>query len=192
MTTSSSCSPSSSSIKTKLLSLLAHLLPLPIRIVFSSALYIALTIAIAVGFWIIFNVFEQLLFFWPVWVFYLPEDAVIGFVLTNITAILIGILVSMNVYVIKHSRLKITKSSSLFSGTSLSILSSTCISCSSIGFLLISTFGGLGIVVSNFLSTYQIPLRIISIGILLFAQYSIHNKITKSCAVDYSAAYNEK
>jgi hypothetical protein len=192
MTTSSSSSSSSSSIKTKLLSLLAHLLPLPIRIVFSSALYIALTIAIAVGFWIIFNVFEQLLFFWPVWVFYLPEDAVTGFVLTNITAILIGILVSMNVYVIKHSRLKITKSSSLFSGTSLSILSSTCISCSSIGFLLISTFGGLGIVISNFLSIYQTPLRIISIGILLFAQYSIQNKITKSCAVDYSAAYNEK
>ena len=184
MTTSSSSFSSSSSIKTKLLSLLAHLLPLPIRIVFSSALYIALTIAIAVGFWIIFNVFEQLLFFWPVWVFYLPEDAVIGFVLTNITAILIGILVSMNVYVIKHSRLKITKSSSLFSGTSLSILSSTCISCSSIGFLLISTFGGLGIVVSNFLSTYQIPLRIISIAILLFALYSIHIRITKSCVVN--------
>jgi hypothetical protein len=186
-TSSSSSSSSSSSIKTKLLSLLAHLLSLPIRIVFSSALYIALTIAIAVGFWIIFNVFEQLLFFWPVWVFYLPEDAVIGvigFVLTNITAILIGILVSMNVYVIKHSRLKITKSSSLFSGTSLSILSSTCISCSSIGFLLISTFGGLGIVVSNFLSTYQIPLRIISIAILLFALYSIHIRITKSCTVN--------
>jgi hypothetical protein len=192
MTTSSSSSSSSSSIKNKILSLLVHLLPLSIRIVFSSASYIALAICIAVSFWIIFNVFEQLLFFSPIWVFYLPEDAVIGFVLTNITAILMGILISMNVYVVKHSKLKITKSSSLFSGTGLSILSSTCVSCSSIGFLLISTFGGLGIVISNFLSIYQTPLRIISIGILLFAQYSIHNKITKSCAVDYSAAYNEK
>jgi hypothetical protein len=34
----------------------------------------------------------------------------------------------------------------------LGILSSTCISSSSISFLLISTFGGLGIVVSNLLS----------------------------------------
>ena len=95
------------SIKTKLLSLLVSLLPLSIRIVFSRALYVALAIGIAVIFWIIFNVFEQLLFFSPIWVFYLPEDAIIGFILTNITAILMGILVIMNVYVIKHSKLKL-------------------------------------------------------------------------------------
>ena len=100
-------SSSTASIKTKLLSLLVSLLPLSIRIVFSRAPYVALAIGIAVIFWIIFNVFEQLLFFSPIWVFYLPEDAVIGFILTNITAILMGILVSMNVYVIKHSKLKL-------------------------------------------------------------------------------------
>jgi hypothetical protein len=64
-------------------------------------------------------------------------------------------------------------------------LSSTCVSCSSIGFLLISTFGGLGIVVSNILSIYQMPLRIISIGILLFALYSVHKRITKACVIEY-------
>src|ERR671919_1908384 len=174
-------SSSSPSIKTKILSLLLHLLPFSARIVFSRARYMALAIGIAVCLWIIFNVFEQLLCFSPIWVFYLPEDAIIGFILTNITAILVGILVIMNVYVIKHSKLKISKSS--FSGTSLSILSSICVSCSSIGFLLISTFGGLGIAVSNFLSIYELSLRIISIGILLFALYSIHKRITKSCVL---------
>jgi hypothetical protein len=139
-------------------------------------LYISLGVTITAVFWIIFNVFEQLLFFWPVWVFYLPEDATISFILTNISAVLMGLLVSMNVYVIKHFRLQISKSS-LFSGTGLSILSSTCISCSSIGFLLISTFGEVGIVVSNFLSMYQIPLRILSIAILLFALYSVYARI---------------
>lgn len=153
---------------------------LSIRIVFSHILYIALAIAVATVFWIVFNVFEQLLFFLPVWVFYLPEDATSSFALTNVTAILLGILVSMNVYVIRHSRLKISKPSSFFSGAGLSILSSTCVSCSSIGFLLISTFGGLGIAISNFFSIYQIPLRIISIGILLFALYSVHKRITKT------------
>jgi hypothetical protein len=147
-------SPASSSLtfKSKLLLLLVHhLLPSSIRIVFSSSpLYTSLAAAVAAVFWIIFNVFEQLFFFWPVWVFYLPDDAITGFILTNIIAILLGILVSMNVYVVRHSKLEISKS--LFSGTSLGILSSTCISCSSIGFLLISTFGGLGIVVSNLLS----------------------------------------
>ena len=81
---------------------------------------------------------------------------------------------------------------SLFSGTSLSILSSTRVSCSSIGFLLISTFGGLGIVVSNFLFVYQTPLRIISIGILFFAFYTVHKRITKTYVVDYKTTYNNK
>ena len=189
-----SSSSSSPSIKTRLLSLLLHLLPFSARIVFSRAPYLALSIGIAVCFWIILNVFEQLLFFSPIWVFYLPEDAVIGFVLTNITAILIGALVSMNVYVINYSKLKVTKLSSVFSGASLSIFSSMCVSCSSIGFLIISTFGGLGIVVSNFLSVHELSLRIISIGILLFALYSIHKRITKSCVTDYynNTTYNNK
>ena len=90
-----------------------------------------------------------------------------------------------NVYIIKHFKLQISKSS-LFSGTGLSILSSTCISCSSIGFLLISTFGGLGIVVSNFLSMYQIQLRLLSIAILLFAIYSVHARIKKGCMIEYN------
>ena len=171
--------------KSKLLSLLFYILPSPIRIVFSSVLYISLAAAITAGFWIIFNVFEQLLFFWPVWVFYLPEDAIISFILTNVSAVLIGLLVSMNVYIIKHFKLQISKSS-LFSGTGLSILSSTCISCSSVGFLLISTFEGLGIVVSNFLSIYQIQLRILSIAILLFALYSVHARTKKGCMIEYN------
>jgi hypothetical protein len=163
---------------------LVNLLPLSLRSVFSHIFYITLSTAIALTFWIIFNLFEQLIFFWPVWVFYLPEDALLGFVVTTIIAILLGILISMNIYVIRNSRLKITKSS-LFYGTGLSILSSTCVSCSSIGFLLISTFGGLGIVISNFLSTYQLPLRILSISVLLFALYSIHKRITKNCVVNF-------
>ena len=166
------------------MSLLNSILPSSFKITFSNALYIALATTVAIIFWIIFNLFEQLLFFSPVWVFYLPEDALMGFLMINVIAALMGILISMNVYVIRTSRLRISKAS-LFSGTGLSILSSTCVSCSSIGFLLISTFGGLGIVVSNILSIYQMPLRIISIGILLFALYSVHKRITKACVIEY-------
>ena len=54
-------------------------------------------------FWIIFNIFDQLRFFSPVVIFYIPEDAVEGFILSNITAILVGVVISMNVYVIRHS-----------------------------------------------------------------------------------------
>jgi hypothetical protein len=102
---------------------------------------------------------------------------------TDIVTILIGMLVSMNIYVIRHSKLKISRGS-LFSGSSLSIISGVCSSCSSVGVLLISTFGSIGIVASNLLTIYQIPLRIISVAILIFALYSIHKKIVQSCVMD--------
>jgi hypothetical protein len=95
-----------------------------------------------------------------------------------------GILVSMNIYAIRHSKLKIGKKS-LFSGSSLSMISSVCSSCSSVGFLLISTFGSIGIIATNLLTIYQIPLRIISVAILIFALYTMHRKIVKSCVIDF-------
>ncbi|HEY6589267.1 MAG TPA: hypothetical protein VIY98_13320 [Nitrososphaeraceae archaeon] len=160
-----------------------NLIPFSFRIVFSKLLYILIAIAIAIGFWLLLNTFDKLLFFSPVWTFYLPEDAISGFILTNISSILLGILVSMNIYVINDAKLKISNKSSLLSGTTLGILSSTCASCSSIGFAIISTLGGTGIAISNFLEVYAIPLRIVSILILVYALYLIHNKLTKSCVI---------
>jgi hypothetical protein len=90
-----------------------------------------------------------------------------------------GILVAMNIYVIRNSKIKLDRS--LFSGSILGIASSACASCSSIGFLIISTFGGFGIFATDFLTNYQTPLRVVSIAILLWALYSVHNKITKPC-----------
>ena len=60
------------------------------RIVFSSNwTYVALTGAVSSVFWVIFCVFDQLLFFSPVFVFYLPDDAVTGFILSTIISILL-------------------------------------------------------------------------------------------------------
>jgi hypothetical protein len=147
--------------------------------VFLNRLYIAIAAAVFTTFWIIFNVFDQLLFFSPVATFYLPDDAVLGFIITNITSVLMGILVAMNVYVIRNSKIKLDRS--LFSGSILGIASSACPGCSSFGFLAISTFGGFGIIATDFLTNYQTALRLVSIAILLWALYSVHNKITKSC-----------
>ena len=156
-----------------------------IKIVFSHWAYIALAVTIATIFWIVFNVFEQLLFFSPIVVFYLPEDAIMGFILSNITAILLGIVVSMNIYVLKYSRGIKLNATSFFSGSTIGVLSSTCASCSSLGFLLVSTLGGAGITISTFLSNYQTPLRIVSVALLLWAYYSISIRLTKSCKTAY-------
>ena len=163
----------------RLVTSLKTTIPLAFNVVFSNPVYIGIAIAVFTIFWIIFNVFDQLLFFSPVVTFYLPEDAVTGFIITNVTSVLMGILVAMNVYVIRNSKIKLDRS--LFSGSILGIVSSACPGCSSFGFLAISTFGGFGIIATDFLTNYQTALRLASIAILLWALYSVHNKITKPC-----------
>ncbi len=160
------------------------------KTVFSNPLYIVLGASVAAAFWIIFNVLDQLIFFYPIWIFYLPDDAITGFLLTNIISILLGFLVSMNLYVLKYSKMR--AGGSLFSGTALSVISSACASCSSIGFLFISTFGAIGIIATNFLTMYQVPLRLASIGILFFALYTVINRISKSCSVEYGNAVQHR
>ncbi|MHA7733959.1 hypothetical protein [Nitrosopumilus sp. S6] len=133
-------------------------------------------------FWIIFNVLGELLFFTPVFVFYLPSDAIPVFVLSNIISALMGIVLSMNVYVLKNTKVKMNKSS--FMGSSVGMMAGGCASCSSMGFVLLTSFGTAGVAVSTFLSVYQIPLLIGSVALLLWAYYSIHNKLTKTCILN--------
>jgi hypothetical protein len=97
-----------------------------------------------------------------------------------------GIVVSMNVYIVKHSRNLKIDIGSVFSASTLSMISSTCASCSSVGFLLVSTFGGIGVTASTFLSNYQITLRIISIALLVWALYSASSKLIRSCVLNHS------
>ena len=121
---------------------------LSFRIVFSKWPYLSIATITATIFWTVFSIFDQLLFFSPIVIFYLPDDAVIGFILSTLISILLGIIVSMNLYVLKHSKLKMNLAS-FFSGSTVSVLSSTCASCSSLGFLIVSTFGGAGIAAFN-------------------------------------------
>lgn len=149
--------------------------------VFSSKSYAAFAAAVGAAFWIIFNILDGLLFFSPVLTFYypLPEDSVPGFVLSTITAALVGVVVSMNAYIFKNRKLRF--GTSFFSGSALGTVSSMCASCSSIGFFLVTTFGGAGVAASSFMSNYQLPLRLVAIALLFWAYYSAHRKIAESC-----------
>ena len=152
------------------------------RQVFSNKFYILLASITFASFWIVFNVLGELLFFTPVFVFYLPSDAIPVFVLSNVISALMGIVLSMNVYVLKNTKVKMNKSS--FMGSSVGMMAGGCASCSSMGFVLLTSFGTAGVAVSTFLSNYQIPLLVGSVGMLLWAYYSLHNKLTKSCILN--------
>jgi len=149
--------------------------------VFSSRSYIVLAAEVAVSFWTIFNVLDGLLLLSPLNFYYsVPADAVPGFILSYVTAALLGIVVSMNVYMFRNLRVKDNKTSFL-SGTTLGMVSGMCAGCSSVGFYLATTFGTAGVAASTFLSNYQLPLRLLAVGLLVWAYYSAHHRITKSC-----------
>jgi hypothetical protein len=127
-----------------------------------------------------FNAFDQLLFFSPALVFYMRDGALPGFLLSTAAAVLTGIVVSMNVYALRHS---ISKSlGSLFSGSSIGVATSVCASCSSLAFFLATSLGTAGLAISTFLSNYQIHLRLLSVAVLIWAYYSTQKKITVRCS----------
>lgn len=153
------------------------------RMVFSNKSYAALAAAIALIFWTIFNVLDGLLLLSPFNFYYpIPADAVTGFFLSHVTAALVGVVVSMNVYMFRNTRAKGGKAPFL-SGSTLGTVSSMCAGCSSVGFYLAATFGTAGVAASTFLSNYQLPLRLVAIGLLVWAYYSVHKRIAKSCTV---------
>ena len=154
------------------------------QVVFSNVYYLILGVAITISFWIIFNIFDQLLFLYPTFFFYLPVDALAKFTTSTIISILLGVVISMNVFTFKFLRLGFSKS--LFSAGSLGILTGSCASCSSFGFVLASSAGGVGLTFSSFISTFEIHLQILSIAILIYAIISINNKLTKHCIFNNS------
>jgi hypothetical protein len=161
------------------------------QLTFSKPTYIAIAAFIGIVFWIIFNTLDELLFFSPVFTFYLPDDAIGSFILSSITASLLGAVVAMNVYVFRNSSIKLSRAS-FFSGSSISVVSSACASCSSFGFFLISTFGSAGLLASTIMSNYQTLIRLIALGLLVWALYSVSNRLTKSCMIkDYDGSVDK-
>jgi hypothetical protein len=149
------------------------------RTAFSNPLYVAIASVAGLIFWIVTNTFDNILFFSPFLTFYVPNDMIEAFILTCINSVLIAILVNFNLYIIRNLKLKLSKSA--LWGTTISVISSTCASCSTFGFALASTFGGLGFLASNFLSSNQITLRAISTIVLLFAVCTCYIKTRNSC-----------
>ncbi|AIF83963.1 hypothetical protein NTE_01904 [Candidatus Nitrososphaera evergladensis SR1] len=159
-------------------------------IVFSSKAHIALAIAVAAGFWVLMAHFDQLLFFSPILAFDVPPSGWAGFALSTITAVMLGIVVSMNVYIFRTSEVRI--GASFFSGSTLGVISSACAGCTSAGFFMASTFGVAGAAATSIFVQYQLPLRIVSIGLLAWALYSVNRRVTRSCAIKPSNNMEEQ
>ena len=152
-----------------------------LRTAFSNPIHISIASIVGLIFWVVTNMFDNILFFSPFLAFYVPSDMIGMFFLSCINAILIGILVNFSLHIMRNLKLKISRSA--LSGTTISIISSTCVSCSTFAFTIASTFGALGFAVSDFLAANQTILREISTIILLFAVFVNFVKIRNNCDI---------
>ncbi len=153
-------------------------------------IYVGIIFFVFIIFWILFNLFDELLYFSPIIYFYIPPDALTGFIFATISAFLLGLLVALNIFLFKYSRVKLDRK--FVSGSFLALLSSMCASCSSIGFLIISIFGTAGMIATTLLSNYQTHLRILSVLVLIWAVYAICGRIAKGCSVNEEKSATNK
>lgn len=149
--------------------------------VFAGRAYVALAIAVFAGLWVLMVQFDQLLFFSPLLAFHMPAGSEPFLALSTLTAVLLGIVVSMNVYVFRTSQVKI--GASFFSGSTLGVAASACAGCTSAGFFMATTFGVAGAATASVFAEYQVPLRVLSVGLLGWALYSVSRRVSQTCAV---------
>ncbi len=152
------------------------------QMVFSKKSYIALAVAISSGFFILFSMLDGYLFFSPILAFNVPPSTAANFSLSIAITFLLGVVVSMNVYMLKRLQVGSKGMASWLSSSFIATATGAC-GCTSLGFAVITTFGGAGILASSLLTNYQIPLKIVSLAILFVAYYSVRKNLVKACTI---------
>ncbi|MFZ1076031.1 MAG: hypothetical protein WAN47_01220 [Nitrosotalea sp.] len=153
-----------------------------LRLVFSNGTYLTLAIGIFVGLFLFLSYMSQFLFFEPKFLLYVPESEILNFILIVAVASLSGLVTSLGIYRIRLLGESVKKSGSGFFGTVIGASAGAC-SCGSIGFMMASTFGAVGDTTTAFLTQYEIPLRLVSIAILVYAYYLAIKGISGQCKI---------
>lgn len=148
--------------------------------VFSNVYYVTLAIIIFVGLFLLLAYMSQFLFFEPKFLLYVEESEILNFILIVVVASLSGLVTSLSIYRIRLLGESVKKSGSGFLGTVIGASAGAC-NCSSIGFAIASTFGTAGGIATAFLAQYEIPLRLASIAILVYAYYLAIKDISGQC-----------
>jgi hypothetical protein len=135
--------------------------------------------AVFIGMLMLLSSLSEYIFFEPYFVFYVSDDRVVSFALILGVSILSALVIPMNVYVLSVLQ-KAKRISGGFVGSFIGASAGAC-SCGPVGFAVISTFGTAGGLATAFLTSYEIPLRLASIGILGYVYYRTTKSLSESC-----------
>jgi hypothetical protein len=153
-----------------------------IKLVFSKIEYLGMAAFVFVAMFLSISYLSEFVFFQPYFVFYVTEDRVISFAATLAVSVLSGVVIPMNIYRIKMLQNKARKMGGSFIGSLVGVTAGAC-SCGPVGFAIISTFGTVGGIATSFLSVYEIPLRLFSIGLLGLVYYTTVRSIKMECRI---------
>jgi len=152
----------------------------PLKIVFSNVKYSLLALGIFIPMLFVLLILSEFIFLEPYFVGQIPKGTELGFSLIVILSGLSALVLPMNVYrinILKNSKGKI--GGSVF-GSFIGAAAGAC-SCGPIGFSIISTFGSVGATSLAFLTTYEIPIRIISIALLIIIFFTTVKSLKVEC-----------
>tara|TARA_B110000263_G_scaffold91659_1_gene80165 strand:- start:2858 stop:3262 length:405 start_codon:yes stop_codon:yes gene_type:complete len=126
-------------------------------------------------------IISEHLFLEPYIIFSIYPESIVNFSLILILSIFAGIVISMNIFRIRQIKKTNKIGVSLF-GTIIGASAGAC-SCGPVGFSIITTFGTAGGIATAFLDMYEIPLRIISIGILIVVFFTSLKSLKNECKI---------
>jgi uncharacterized membrane protein YraQ (UPF0718 family) len=148
--------------------------------VFSSYPYCILAIIVFVSMLLPISILSEFIFVEPFFIFSITEYSAFSFVLVLGVSIMSAIVIPMNVYRIKALQKNTSKIGGSLLGSIIGASAGIC-SCGPIGFSIISTFGTVAGTATSFLTNYEIPLRLGSIGLLCLVYYTTTRSISSEC-----------
>ncbi len=149
---------------------------------FSSYSYVLLAGIIFVSMLIPLSILSEFLFIEPFFVIHVIEDRAFGFTLLVAISFMSAVVIPMNIYRIRTLQKSTTKIGGSLLGSIIGASAGIC-SCGPIGFSIISTFGTVAGTATAFLTNYEIPLRLASLGLLCLVYYTTAKSISIECKI---------
>lgn len=156
---------------------------LALKVVFSNFIYLGLFAMFFFGLFLPLLIVTEFIFFEPYFLFYVPEYQMLNFMTIVIISILTGLVLSMSIFRIRFLQASTKKLRTGILGSLIGAGAGAC--CGGIGIALISIFGVVGGAATTFLTNFEIPLRSLSIGILVFTYFMIVRDLNRECKVKF-------
>ncbi len=154
-----------------------------ISLVFSNPKYLLLAFVIFSSMMIGLLILSEYIFLEPYVVSHIPSGTEFGFILILTISALSALVLPMNIFRINILKKSKQKMSGGIFGSIIGAAAGAC-SCGPIGFAVISTFGSVGATATAFLTNYEIPIRIIAIGILTITYFTTVKSLKIECKFD--------